>query len=162
MADFEQAVALILKHEGGYVHDKNDPGGETNYGISKRAYPAEDIKALTPERAKALYRRDYWDAIRGPELPFPVALVVFDMAVNAGVSAAVKLLQRSVGATVDGKIGPQTIAKTAAKRAQDVAVGLVGLGVHLWSAQIVNASLRSLIPLIRELVAAVKGGKADG
>lgn len=124
MADFEQAVALILKHEGGYVHDKNDPGGETNYGISKRAYPNEDIKALTPDRARALYRRDYWDAIRGPELPFPVALVVFDMAVNAGVAAAVKLLQRSVGATVDGKMGPQTIAKTTAKRPHDVALGV--------------------------------------
>lgn len=112
---FQKAVALILKHEGGYVNDPRDPGGETNFGISKRAYPNEDIKALTPQRAALLYHRDYWLAIKGDELPYPIALITFDMAVNAGVGTAIKLLQRALKVEVDGKLGPQTLA--AAKTA---------------------------------------------
>lgn len=111
---FQKAVALILKHEGGYSLDPRDPGGETQFGISKRAYPDEDIKALTPERATALYHRDYWQAIRGDELPAPLALVTFDMAVNAGVGAAIRLLQRTLRVTEDGKLGPQTLARASA------------------------------------------------
>lgn len=110
---FRKAVALILKHEGGYVNDPRDPGGETNFGISKRSYPHEDIARLTVERATELYFRDYWTAVRGEDLPAPLALVTFDMAVNAGVGAAVRLLQKTVGATVDGKMGPETITKAA-------------------------------------------------
>lgn len=108
---FEKAVALILKHEGGYVNDPRDPGGETKYGISKRAYPNENIAALTVERAKELYHRDYWQAIRGDDLPAPLAVVVFDMAVNAGTGAAIKLLQRTLGVPDDGVLGPVTLAK---------------------------------------------------
>lgn len=119
---FRKAVALILKHEGGYVHDKNDPGGETNFGISKRAYPAENIAALTVERAKELYYRDYWLPVRGDDLPPALALVTFDMAVNAGVGTAVKLLQRALGVTADGVLGPVTLAKAGAAVGLDVAV----------------------------------------
>lgn len=118
---FQKAVALILKHEGGYVNDPRDPGGETNFGISKRAYPNEDIRGLTRERAAALYHRDYWQAIRGDELPFPLALVTFDMAVNAGVGAAVRHLQEALAVPVDGKLGPQTIAKAQAAQPVDAA-----------------------------------------
>lgn len=111
---FRKAVALILKHEGGYVHDPRDPGGETNFGISKRAYPHEDIKAMTAERAAFLYHRDYWQAIRGDELPYPLALITFDMAVNAGVGAAIRLLQRALKVEADGKLGPVTLAAAKA------------------------------------------------
>lgn len=110
MNAFETALARVLAHEGGYVNDPKDPGGETKYGISKRAYPEVNIKALTKAQAGELYRRDYWDAIKGDQLHPAVAFQVFDAAVNHGVSWASRTLQRAVRVTVDGKIGPQTIA----------------------------------------------------
>lgn len=114
---FQKAVALILRHEGGYVDRPDDPGGETNFGISKRSYPHEDIRNLTREQATEIYHRDFWQAIRGDELPAPLALVTFDMAANAGTGAAVKLLQRTLKVPDDGKLGPQTI--TAARALRD-------------------------------------------
>ncbi len=92
--NFDRAVSIILKIEGGYVNDPADAGGETNYGISKRSYPQEDIKGMTPARATEIYRRDFWlpecDA-----LPWPLALYVFDVAVNSGASRARSFLPAS-------------------------------------------------------------------
>lgn len=118
---FERASSWILAAEGGYVNDPADPGGETKYGISKRAYPHLDIKALTVGEARDIYERDYWKAIQCDALPEPVALVVFDSAVNQGRTAAVKILQACVGTPVDGVIGPQTISATHTKSATDLA-----------------------------------------
>ena len=112
---FALAVSGVLRAEGGYVNDPADPGGETKFGISKAAYPALDIAALTEDDARAIYRRDYWDACRCDSLPAPLDWLVFDAAVNQGVQAAGKMLQGAVGVAVDGKIGPATVA--AAKRA---------------------------------------------
>jgi len=109
MATFEDAVELILEHEGGYVNHKSDPGGETNYGISKRAYPEVDIKGLTKQTAAEIYRTDYWNKIKGDDLPFPLALVTLDAAVNSGTRRASQWLQKAVGATPDGAIGAKTI-----------------------------------------------------
>lgn len=106
---FEQAVTLIMEHEGGEVNDPNDPGGHTKYGISKRAYPDLNIGEITEDDARRIYKADYWDRIRGDELPEPVAIGVFDMAVNAGNRTAVQLLQRVLGVTDDGIIGPVTL-----------------------------------------------------
>lgn len=105
---FDQAFKIVIGHEGGYVNDLRDPGGETKYGISKRAYPDEDIKSLTLDRAKELYKRDYWDRVRADNLPKQVRLAVFDAAVNSGVSQAIKWLQRAVGVNDDGVFGPIT------------------------------------------------------
>lgn len=113
---FEQAVTLILQHEGGEVNDKHDPGGHTKYGISKRAYPDLNIGEITEHDARQIYRRDYWDRIKGDELPEQIAIGVFDMAVNAGNRTAVQLLQRVLGVTDDGIIGPVTLA--AARNAE--------------------------------------------
>lgn len=111
MADaFEWAVAIVLEREGGYVNDPKDPGGETKYGISRRAYPALDIAALTKEDAKVIYRRDYWDACQCDGLPPDVALLVFDCAVNQGVATARILLQEAAAVKVDGAVGPVTLA----------------------------------------------------
>lgn len=110
MTAFDTAMVRLFAHEGGYVNDPKDPGGETKYGISKRAFPNEDIKRLTKDRAKALYRANYWDEIRGDDLPPAVAFQVFDAAVNHGVSWASRTLQRAVRVPVDGIIGPQTLA----------------------------------------------------
>lgn len=119
---FDTAVELILRHEGGYVDDPHDAGGETNYGISKRAYPDLNIKELTRDDAKSIYRRYYWDAIRADEMPSAVAVAVFDMAVNAGNRTAIRLLQRVVRVTDDGIIGPVTLAAVNDAEPNDVAV----------------------------------------
>ena len=88
MIDLNQAMDFLIAREGGYVNDPADPGGETRWGISKRAYPNEDIKNLTLERAKELYTRDYWLKAGCDQLPSPLNLVVLDSAANLGVSRA--------------------------------------------------------------------------
>lgn len=113
---FEKSIAKVLKAEGGYVNHKNDNGGETAFGISKRSYPNVDIKNLTVEKAKDIYYTDFWKT--GPYDTLacaPLAEKVFDTAVNAGNSRAFKLLQQAANACgakliVDGAIGPKTIA----------------------------------------------------
>ena len=117
---FEQAVAMVLRHEGGYSLDPRDPGGETRFGISKRAYPDVDILRLTEDEAKAIYRRDYWDKLRPDEIPEPLAICLFDAAVNMGRDKAVRLLQRACGVAQDGVMGGNTIA--AANRLSDAVV----------------------------------------
>lgn len=106
---FNDAMPLIIEFEGGYVDDPRDPGGETNFGISKRAYPNEDIKNLTLERAYEIYKRDYWDAVKADDLPAAIRFPVFDMAINSGVRQAIKTLQKSVDAVQDGILGPNTL-----------------------------------------------------
>lgn len=105
-----QVIRMVLKHEGGYVNHPDDPGGETKYGISKRAYPDLDIVSITEMQAVDIYIRDYWLKIKGDQLPSGVDCVVMDTAVNSGISRASKWLQRMVNATPDGVIGPMTVA----------------------------------------------------
>lgn len=107
--NFEQAFEKLIGHEGGYINHPSDPGGSTNFGISHRAYPGEDIKGMTLERAKTIYARDYWGPSGCDALPDGAKFQVFDMAVNSGVRAAVQTLQRAVGATADGVLGPLTL-----------------------------------------------------
>ncbi len=90
---FQIALTKVLSSEGGYVNDPSDPGGETNLGISKRAYPNVDIKSLTPETVAPIYKRDYWDRIAGDSLPSPLNYVAFDCAVNQGVGEAAILMR---------------------------------------------------------------------
>ncbi len=90
--DFDQAFRFILKHEGGYSNHPEDPGGETKFGISKRAYPNLDISSLKLHEAKGLYRRDYWNASGADELSFPLDVVHFDTAVNCGIAKANQFL----------------------------------------------------------------------
>lgn len=117
---FSAALAEVLKHEGGYVNDKRDPGGETKYGISKRSYPHLDIASLTVDEAGEIYRADYWNKVRGDELPPALALCVFDTAVNMGVHRAILLLQRSLGVSADGRLGPVTMNAAKASGAEVV------------------------------------------
>jgi len=113
MSAFDSIIEMVLEHEGGYVDHPTDPGGETKYGVSKRAYPDVDIKNLTIEEAKEIYRNDYWDRIKGDDLPAGVACVVMDYAVNSGVSRASKALQAACGiVNGDGIIGPHSLSAT--------------------------------------------------
>lgn len=107
--NFDQAFEKLIGHEGGYVNDPRDKGGETKFGISKRAYPGEDIAAMTLERSKAIYSRDYWGPAGCDALPDQAKFQVFDMAVNSGVKTALRTVQRAIGATPDGVLGPQTL-----------------------------------------------------
>ena len=112
---FDEIIEIVLEHEGGYVNDPDDPGGETKYGISKKAYPNEDIKELTVERAKELYKRDYWDKYRTSDLPDRLRHIYVDMCINMGGGRAIKILQEACNSKnsnkidVDGGMGPMTI-----------------------------------------------------
>jgi lysozyme family protein len=117
--NFPAALQALLKHEGGYVNHPSDPGGMTNLGVTKRVWEEwvghdvdeKQMRALTPELVAPLYKKKYWDKVCGDELPTGVDLAVFDLAVNSGPGRAAKMLQKVLGVTQDGAIGPQTIAK---------------------------------------------------
>lgn len=108
--NFDIAFERLIGHEGGYVNHPADPGGETKYGISKRTYPGEDIKNMTLDRAKLIYRRDFWGPAGCDTVPSGIKFDLFDTAVNSGVRTAIRLLQRTVGETPDGILGPRTLA----------------------------------------------------
>jgi len=107
---FTKAMDLVFAREGGYVNDPDDPGGETKFGISRAAYPNLDIAGLTQDDARSIYREDYWEAAHCDELPQGIDLAVFDMAVNHGVGAAIRALQRAAGTREDAIFGPMTAA----------------------------------------------------
>jgi lysozyme family protein len=92
---FEECVEIILKHEGGYTNNPNDPGLETKYGISKKSYPNEDIKTLTYLQAKEIYRRDFWEKLGVHNLPETHRLMYFDCAVNQGPGRAKALYDQA-------------------------------------------------------------------
>ena len=113
---FEQAVKVTLYHEGGYVNDPDDPGGETKFGISKRSYPDLNIRELTEEQAKEIYKRDWWDKYGYDRIDNPdLAAKVFDLAVNMGAKRAHVIIQRATMQTggcwleLDGVLGDLTI-----------------------------------------------------
>lgn len=116
--NFQRALALVLKHEGGWSDHPADPGGATMKGVTldnfrryvKPSATKDDLRKITNEQIAMIYRRFYWDAIVGAELPDGVDYAVFDFAVNSGPQRAAKYLQSVVGAKQDGKIGPATIA----------------------------------------------------
>jgi len=112
--NFDDAFERLIGHEGGYVWHEKDPGGETNWGISKRSYPDVDIKNLTIDGAKAIYRKDYWTPIKGDQMPFEVAFEVFDAAVNHGCNRAILFMQEALGVQQDGLIGKITLATAQA------------------------------------------------
>ena len=107
--NFDSAFDKLLGHEGGYSNLPSDPGGETNWGISKRSYPTLNIASLTQFDAKVIYKRDFWDKCQIDLLPNEVKFDVFDAAVNSGVKQSIQWLQQSVGAEADGVLGPQTL-----------------------------------------------------
>ena len=87
-SSFDRAFELVVGAEGGYCNVAGDPGGETNYGICKRAYPNLDIKSITLDQAKSIYLKDYWLPAGCDGLDYPYDICVFDCAVNQGLSRA--------------------------------------------------------------------------
>jgi|TARA_Y100000114_G_scaffold115045_1_gene109102 lysozyme family protein len=113
MSNYNECLKIILMHEGGYVNHPKDPGGETNLGVTKRVYEewggTKEMKDLTVEDVEPIYKKNYWDKIKGDDLPDGLDLCVFDFGVNAGPGRAAKFLQKLLGVTQDGGIGPQTL-----------------------------------------------------
>lgn len=121
---FDVVFDRLIGHEGGYVNDPADPGGETNWGVSKRSYQNVDIKALTREGAKAIYKRDFWDRLKMDTMFDGVAYQLFDFAVNSGIETAVRYLQRSVGVADDGHWGPASASAASAMSESDTIMRL--------------------------------------
>ena len=119
--NFEDALAAVLHHEGGYINHPSDPGGRTNLGVTQRVWeewvghPVDEatMRGLTAELVAPLYKARYWDKIRGDDLPAGVDYCVFDCAINSGPGRAAKFLQEVAGVTADGAIGPATLAAVA-------------------------------------------------
>lgn len=113
---FDKALAVLLKHEGGYVNHPRDPGGMTNLGVTRRVWEQwvgrtvseSDMRSLTPAMVGPLYRKRYWEKVHADELPGGLALMVFDFGVNAGPRRAIRYLQKTVGTFADGLYGPVT------------------------------------------------------
>ena len=117
--NFQECLVKVLKHEGGYVNHKDDPGGRTNLGVTQRVWEdwvghpvtEKDMRELTPELVGPMYEMKYWRTSYCEKLPRGLDLLVFTMAVNSGSGRSVKLLQDAIGVVADGVIGPNTMAK---------------------------------------------------
>ena len=122
ISNWQKAFEQMLASEGGYVNHPSDPGGMTNLGVTKRVWEEwvgresneKEMRSLTPEMVEPLYKRKFWDAVRGDELPAGISYLIFDFAVNAGVGRSIKTLQSAVGVTPDGGFGPMTMAAVQA------------------------------------------------
>ena len=134
MTTFEQAFQVVVGEEGSLSTNPADPGNwtggacgkgvcrGTKYGIAASAHPAIDIGRLTLDQARSIYRDSYWAPLQADSLPRPLALLVFDAAVNCGVSRSVSWLQTAAGCAADGVLGPQTLATVSTDQAGVVAL----------------------------------------
>jgi lysozyme family protein len=144
--NWDRAFAEVIKYEGGYVNHPQDPGGPTNLGITqatlsrwlRRRASVADVKALTREKVKPIYKQNFWDVIKGDDLPGGVDFATYDFAVNSGPSRAARYLQSVVGVEQDGQIGPETLAAVDRYSAEDVVKKLVAkrrgflMGLKTW------------------------------
>ena len=127
--NFEECLALVLKHEGGYVNNPRDPGGMTNLGVTKKVWEEwvghsvdeAAMRALGPADVAPLYKKNYWDKIRGNDLPLGVDYACFDLAVNSGTGRAARILQACCGVNQDGAIGPATLTAVEKQSPMDLA-----------------------------------------
>ena len=121
--NFDKCLHMLLEHEGGYVNNVHDKGGMTNLGVTKRVYDKwigresteQEMRDLTPDDVAPIYKKNYWDRVKGDSLPSGLDWACFDWAVNSGSGRPAKAVQRAVGATQDGAIGNQTLGLIAEK-----------------------------------------------
>jgi len=119
--NFEQSLKMLLHHEGGYVWHPEDPGGETNLGVTRAVYEQwvgrqvmdNEMKGLTVADVAPIYKTNYWDKIKGDDLPSGLDFAAFDWAVNSGTGRPAKVIQKYISAKQDGAIGPKTLALVA-------------------------------------------------
>lgn len=132
---FDIALTAILKEEGGYADHPSDPGGATMMGITRatladwrgRPVSKAEVRALGREEAAAIYSARYWQAISADDLPAGLDLALFDFAVNSGPSRAVRMLQRALGVTADGVLGPVTLSALRSKPVEGLITQLCAL-----------------------------------
>lgn len=136
MTGFDLAFERVVGHEGGFTTDPKDRGNwttgvigqgqcnGTKFGISAMSYPDLDIKNLTIDQAKAIYKRDFWDRAQADQYDAAIAYQLFDIAVNNGNGNAIRMLQRAVNVADDGQIGPRSIAAVKATTVTDVIMRL--------------------------------------
>ena len=150
-SNYDKAFELVIGHEGGFTDHRKDRGNWTSgrigvgqlkgtkYGISAMAYPHLDIKNLTLDQSKAIYKKDYWDKVRADELPSGLDYLAFDMAVNHGTKQSIMFIQEALRVSADGRLGPITlgaIMKTPTKQlVTDIAIRrmLFYTNIKTWS-----------------------------
>jgi lysozyme family protein len=126
--NFDKCLEMLLHHEGGFVNHPDDPGGMTNLGVTKAVYDdfigrestEDEMRALTPADVAPIYKKKYWDKVRGDDLPSGLDWAVFDWGVNSGTGRSAKALQKIIGAKADGAIGPKTLAQLSEHDPEDV------------------------------------------
>jgi len=126
--NFKVCLDMLLSHEGGFVNHPKDPGGMTNLGVTKAVYDSHigkssskaQMMALTYEDVAPIYKKNYWDKAKCDDLPSGLDWAVFDWGVNSGMSRPVKAMQKSIKATVDGGVGPQTLKAVNAAEPKEV------------------------------------------
>jgi lysozyme family protein len=119
--NFDTCLEMLLSHEGGFVNHPSDPGGMTNFGVTKAVLDAyrgtvsteAQMRALTAVEVAPIYKKNYWDKAKCDDLPSGVDWSVMDWGVNSGTSRAAKALQRIIGVTADGGIGPMSLQAVA-------------------------------------------------
>lgn len=131
---FQDAVSFVLSSEGGLSDNSWDDGGLTKYGISSKSHPGVDVKNLTKDEAIAIYKAQYWDAVRGEDLPPMLRLPVFDAAVQHSPRRAIKMLQESLRVTADGVIGPHTLAALGGAEWNDLTADFLSRRMLLYAA----------------------------
>jgi lysozyme family protein len=132
-SSFDEALKRVLVHEGGYADHPADPGGATMRGVTQRVYdgwrrrralPVRSVRLIEPAEIEAVYRLQYWDAVRADDLPAGLDYGVFDAAVHSGPGQAAKWLQRALGVTADGQVGEATLAALEGQRAAGLIDGV--------------------------------------
>jgi len=126
--NFEQSLKMLLKHEGNYSFHPDDPGGETMKGVTRAVYEQwvgrqvmdGEMKGLTVADVAPIYKTNYWDRIRGDDLPSGLDFATFDWAVNSGTGRPAKVIQRYISAKQDGAIGPRSLALVAENNPSDM------------------------------------------
>ena len=126
--NFDKCLEMLLSHEGGFVNHPEDPGGITNLGVTKKVYDEwtgresteQEMRDLTPDDVAPIYKKNYWDRVKGDSLPSGLDWACFDWAVNSGQGRPAKAVQRAVGATQDGAIGPQTLGLIMEKDPEEI------------------------------------------
>jgi lysozyme family protein len=145
--NWDKAFNQVIVYEGGYVNHPQDPGGPTNLGITQatlsrylgRAASIQDVKTLTKEGVKPIYKKFFWDVLRCDDLPGGVDLAVYDFGVNSGPSRAARYLQSVVGTAQDGIIGPITLEACNRYSAEEVIKKLMAkrlrflVGLRTWA-----------------------------
>lgn len=141
MSGFAQALPHVLRVEGGFVDDPDDRGGRTNFGITQNTFDVwngskglrkRDVKDVTPDEVAAIYHERYWVAGKCDALPWPLSAAHFDACVNHGKPNAAKMLQEALGVTIDGKIGPKTLAAVEAADTDDLVDDLLWVRLEFY------------------------------